>query len=54
VATLGKVECHPAGAGADVEDRPARGGGELAPQRQVGAVRRALDVVPDHAFGHRV
>ena len=44
------------GARADVEHRPVRRGRELAPQRQVGGVGAALDVVPDHggvAAAHR-
>ena len=47
MAGPGEVERHPAGAGADVEDPTAILGGQLAPQRQVGAVGAALEVVPD-------
>jgi hypothetical protein len=42
-----EVERDPPGAGADVQHRPAVLLGELAPQRQVGVVGAALDVVPD-------
>ncbi len=46
VAGAGEVERDPAGARADVEHRARLLRGELAPQRQVGAVAAALDVVP--------
>ena len=41
-----QVQGHTAGAGAHVEHRAAALGGQLAPQRQVGRVGRALHVVP--------
>jgi hypothetical protein len=44
-----EVERHATGAGADVEDRPAGQRGELAPQRQIGRVRAAFEIVPEHA-----
>ena len=46
VAGAGEVQRHPAGAGADVEHRAGLGRRELAPQREVGGVAAALDVVP--------
>ena len=47
VAVAGEVERHAPGAGADVEHRARLGLRQLAPQRQVGRVAAALDVVPD-------
>ena len=47
MARMGEIECHPAGTGADIEDRVAVAFGELPPQRQIGAVGAALQVVPD-------
>ena len=43
----GEVQRDAPGARADVEDRPAGRGRELAPQRQVLVVAAALEVVPD-------
>jgi hypothetical protein len=43
-----EVERDAPGARADVEHRPALGRRELPPQRQVGVVAAALDVVPYH------
>ena len=51
VAPPREVERDAARAGADVEDRPARRGRQLAPERQVGGVAAALDVVPDDVLG---
>jgi hypothetical protein len=51
VAARGEVEGDPAGPGAEVEHRAVRPSGVIrqrAPQRQVGGVGAALDVVPDH------
>ena len=53
VAGARQRQRHPAGAGADVEHRAGLRGGQLAPQRQVGRVGAALDVVPDHDLGDR-
>ena len=53
VAGAGEVERHAPGAGADVEHRAAGLVRQLAPQRQVGDVGAALDVVPDHLGVHR-
>ena len=53
VAGAGEVERHAPGAGADVEHRAAGLVRQLAPQRQVGGVGAALDVVPDHLGVHR-
>ena len=51
VAGGGERERDAAGAGADVED-PVRGlGRQLVPERQVGRVGAALDVVPDGVLG---
>ena len=47
MARTGEIERHPAGAGANVEDRVAVALGQLPPQRQIGAVGAALQVVPD-------
>ena len=46
----GQLERDPAGARANLEDRPWIAGRQLAPQRQVRAVGAALEVVP-HDFG---
>ena len=48
VARAREVERDAPGARADVEHGAARRRGQLAPQRQVGGVGAALDVVPDH------
>ena len=54
MAGVGELERDAAGARADVEDALGRLAGELAPERQVGVVAAALDVVPDHVVGaHR-
>ena len=48
----GQVERDTARAGADIEDRlTGMRCGQLAPQRQVGAIGAALEVVPDHGRG---
>ncbi len=49
----GEDEGHPPGPGPDVEDRARGGGGELEPEREVGRVGAALDVVPDDGVGPR-
>ena len=49
VAAPGEVQGDPAGAAAEVEDRPVGRVGQLLPERQVGRVGAALDVVPDRA-----
>ena len=59
VAGPRQAQCDPAGSGADVEDRAAGGGRELEPEREVGGVGAALDVVPDdpggaHASAHEL
>jgi hypothetical protein len=52
MAATGQVECHPSRAGADIEDRPTSTRcGQLTPQRQIGGVGAALEVVPDHRCG---
>ena len=47
VAAPGEVQGDPAGAAAELEDRAAAALGQLLPERQVGVVGAALDVVPD-------
>ncbi len=47
-APAGEGERHASGPRPQLEHRPARLGGELGPDRQVGGVGAALDVVPDH------
>jgi len=49
VASRREVEGDATGARAQLEDRPARALGELPPQREVGLVATALDVVPRHS-----
>ena len=51
VAGVGEPERDPPGAGADVEDAFRGVARELAPQRQIGLVAAALDVVPDGVLG---
>ena len=51
VPVAGEPQRDAARAGADVEHRAARLARQLAPQRQVGVVAAALDVVPDHVRG---
>jgi hypothetical protein len=53
VPPSGERERHPAGAAADLEDRSPSIGRELVPEREVGGVARALDVVPDDAVVRR-
>lgn len=53
MALRGEVERDAAGPRADVEDRPGLGGGELAPERDVGVIGAALDVVPDDVGARR-
>ena len=48
VPAPGQVQGDAAGAAAELEDRPAGAPRQLLPERQVGAVGAALDVVPDH------
>ena len=48
VPAPGQVQGDPAGAAAEVEHRAAGRGRQLLPERQVGRVGAALDVVPDH------
>ena len=49
-ARAGQVQRDPAGAAAELEHRPRALGGSSRPERQVGPVAAALDVVPDHAL----
>ena len=51
VPAPGEVQGDAAGAAAEVEDRPVGLGRQLLPERQVGAVGAALDVVPDQPRG---
>ena len=51
-----RSSAHATGAGADVENRRrplARAVGQLPPQREIGAVGAALQIVPDDPRGHR-
>jgi len=47
MARAREVQCHSSRARADVQDRAGARLGELAPQRQVGTVAAALQVMPD-------
>ena len=47
----GEMKCDPAGAAAELEHGPGRLGAELAPERQVGGVASAFDLVPDDLLG---
>ena len=49
MAALREIDGDPSGAGAYLEDRIALPLGQRVPQRQIGLVAPALEVVPDRA-----
>ena len=51
-AARGEVERHAAGSRADVEHAATGLGGELPPQREIVAIRTALQVVPERVEVH--
>ena len=52
VPAIGQVERHPSRSCSEIQDRPGRPPRQLAPNRKVGGVAGAFEVVPDHRVPH--